>query len=517
MAIMLAMAVSACGPADDPDPVDDDDDPDPAEDIIDTVVIAFTTDFYDLDPHGHHLRSGIIRDVNQFDSLLHRDAETGDVIPSLAVSWEPIDDLTWEFKLREGVKFQNGDPFTAHDVKFSIERIQDPAEESPQYGNVEPIKEVEVIDDYTVRLHTEFPWPLILQRMAFCPIIPKDYYQEVGREEFVENAPIGTGLYQHVDWARDDFTLQTRFEDHWRGPAPIENVRWVIIPETSTQVAELKTGGIHIMRDLPPDLIPELEAHDDTYVSTNVILRTDRMFFDTREWPMSDRSFRQACNYAIDWDAIIDRIMGGLASRLAVSVTPMHFGFHPDLEPYPYDPDKAKELLEEAGYFDNPVPFTFHHPMAGAYRDVGDAVAGYLEEVGINIEVIYHDEGPTFFSLRNAGELDPKGMFYGAWGSYSMFDAAAILEPDFDTDIGLFGRWYWEHEEVDQMLLEARRTTDMDLREQLYREIQEIVHEEAPQIFMFHRNEILGVNKAVEIEARVDELIFLEDVKPVPR
>ena len=479
----------------------------------DTLVIAFPTDFVDLDPHSHHVRENMIRDINQFDSLLAKDAETAQPIPSLAESWEVIDDLTWEFYLRQDVTFHNGDPFTAKDVKFSIERILDPDFGSPQYGRLSPIKEVVVIDDYTVQIITEEPWPLLLENMTYSCIIPMDYYMEVGPEVFSNEAPIGTGPYMHVEWRRDQYLLQERYEDHWRGPAPFKFVRYRIIPERATRLAELMTGGVHVIRDVPPDLIEDLEKNPDTYISAAPILRTHRYFFDTRTWPMSNRDFRQACNYAIDWELIIEELLYGWAGRLATNIAPMAFGFHPDLEPYPYDPDKARELLEKSGYYDDPQEIPFHVAVPDPFRDIAEVAIANLEEVGININPIFWEYGPSWLSLRNSGQLEP-GIWTGAWGYYSLFDSIGIMEPDFDSEVGLFGRFYWNDPEVDELLDLTRRTVDHEKRKEAFFRIQEIVHEEAPLIFQFHQYEILGLHKDVEAVARPDEFLWLMDIKP---
>ena len=135
-----------------------------------------------------------------------------------------LDETTWEFKLRQGVKFHNGDPFSAEDVKFSFERVLDPDTKSPQYGNIRAIKEVKIIDPHTVHLITDKPFPLLLERMVFFPIIPKKYFEKVGAQAFAEQCPGGHGPYKFVEWKRDQYLKMERFKEHWRGPAPIKNL-----------------------------------------------------------------------------------------------------------------------------------------------------------------------------------------------------------------------------------------------------------------------------------------------------
>ena len=277
----------------------------------DTLVMALGLDQDTMDPHMHFQRVGILMNINMYDSLLHKNTKL-EYEPSLATVWKALNDTTWEFKLRQGVKFHNGDPFSAEDVKFSFDRVLDPNTKSPQYGNIRGIKEVKIIDPHTVHLITDKPFPLLLERVVFFPIIAKKHFEKVGAQAFAESAPMGTGPYKFVEWKRDQYLKMERFNEHWRGPAPIKNLIIRVIPETSTQVAELKTGGVDIVRNLAPDLIPDLKAHPNTYVSTAPILRTHYVMLDMREAPFTKKEARQAANYAIDRQAIIDKLMGGL-------------------------------------------------------------------------------------------------------------------------------------------------------------------------------------------------------------
>jgi len=167
----------------------------------DTIIMALERDQDNMDPHMHFQRVGIIMNINMYDSLLHKNTKL-EYEPSLATEWQALNDITWEFKLRQGVKFHNGDPCSAEDVKFSFERVLDPATKLPQYGNIRGIKEVKIIDPLTVHLITDKPFPLLLERVVFFPIIPKKHYEKVGAQAFAESAPVGTGPYKFVEWKR---------------------------------------------------------------------------------------------------------------------------------------------------------------------------------------------------------------------------------------------------------------------------------------------------------------------------
>jgi len=171
----------------------------------DTLTVALPSHAPTLDPHMHFERVGILVNINMFDSLLHRSTKL-EYEPGLATSWKALNDTTWEFKLRKGVKFHNGDPLTADDVKFSFDRVTEPGKEkkkSPQYGNIRAVKEVKIVDPDTVHVITDKPFPLLLERLVFFPIVPKKHIDKVGDDAFGSTAPVGTGPWKFVEWKRD--------------------------------------------------------------------------------------------------------------------------------------------------------------------------------------------------------------------------------------------------------------------------------------------------------------------------
>jgi peptide/nickel transport system substrate-binding protein len=478
----------------------------------DTLVLALERDQDNMDPHMHFQRVGIIMNINMYDSLLHKNTKL-EYEPSLATEWKALNETTWEFKLRQGVKFHNGDLFSAEDVKFSFDRVLDPNTKSPQYGNIRGIKEVKIIDPHTVHLITDKPFPLLLERVVFFPIIPKKHFEKVGAQAFAENAPVGTGPYKFVEWKRDQYLKMERFNEHWRGPALIRNLIIRVIPETSTQVAEIKTGGVDIVRNLAPDLIPDLKAHPNTYVSTAPILRTHFVTLDMREPPFNKKEARQAANNAIDRQAIVDKLMGGLGKVVPTVINPMAFGYDPTVEAYSYDPKKAKELLKQAGY-PNGTDITLHVGTSAAFnRQLAEAITEMLTEVGLRTNLKVWDQGPAWNKFFQ-GEGKATNGFIANWGYYSTFDADAILHPFYHTEPGGFvGKWYARVPGMDELIDEGRSTIDKEKRLATYAKIQRLLKEEAPSIFLFSQHDMLGINKRVEYAARGDEWIWLYDAK----
>ena len=480
----------------------------------DTLTVALISHAPTLDPHMHFERVGILVNINMFDSLLHRNARL-EYEPSLATSWKPLSDTAWEFKLRKGVKFHNGDPLTAEDVKFSIERVTEPGKEkkkSPQYGNIRAIKDVRIVDPDTIQIVTDKPFPLLLERLVFFPIVPKKHLEKVGDDAFGTTAAVGTGPWKFVEWKRDQYIRLEAFDGHWRGKPAFKHLVIRAVPEVATQIAEMKTGGVDIIRNVSADLVPELKAGPLTYVSSTPILRVHYVELDMRGPPFDKKLARQAANYAIDRQAIIGKLMGGLGQQVATVVQPKAFGFDGEVKPYPYDPKKATELLAAAGY-PNGVDITAHSAFV-EFRPVFEAITQMLTEVGLRTNARMWDPGPAWNKfLQTEGKAS--NAAYGSWGNYSVFDADAVLHPLFHTEPGgWIGKHYTRVEGLDKLIDEARSTVDQPRRKRIYSQIQNLIREEAPAVFLFTQYDTLAINKRVEYAARGDEWLWLFDAKP---
>jgi len=480
----------------------------------DTLTVALVSHAPTLDPHMHFERVGILVNINMFDSLLHRNTRL-EYEPSLATSWKPLSDTQWEFKLRKGVKFHNGDPLTAEDVKFSIERVTEPGKEkkkSPQYGNIRAIKDVRIVDAETIHIVTDKPFPLLLERLVFFPIVPRKHMEKVGDDAFGTTAPVGTGPWKFVEWKRDQYIRLEAFDGHWRGKPAFKHLVIRAIPEVATQIAEMKTGGVDLIRNVSADLVPELKSHPQTYVSSSPILRVHYVELDMRSAPFDKKLVRQAANYAIDKQAIISKLMGGLGQQVATVVQPKAFGFDGDLKPYPYDPAKAKTLLAQAGYA-NGVDISAHSAFI-EFRPVFEAITQMLTEVGLRTNARMWDPGPAWNKFFQT-EGKASNAAYGSWGNYSVFDADAVLHPLFHTEPGgWIGKHYTRVEGLDKMIDEARSMVDQPRRRRIYSQIQNLIREEAPAIYLFTQYDTLAINKRVEYAARGDEWLWLFDAKP---
>lgn len=331
----------------------------------DTVTIGLNTDaILAVDPASSYRdreTETVIR--NMFDGLVTRTRD-GKVVPELAESWEVSEDgTTYTFTLRQGVKFHNGEDLTADDVVFTFQKILglgDFTEPTSRAGLIQPAGvdvNVEKVDDYTVRFTFSKPFPVFLQGLVHQQVVPMDYYLQVGEEGFKE-APVGAGPFRWESGRWDDQIVLKRFEDYYGGspdlppvgPARIETLIFRLIPEPNTMVVALKNGEIDIATRIPVDLIPQLEADPEIQVKEVDGTRNYGIELNNGAPPFDDVRVRQALNYAIDWDTILQQIYGGLAERLPTAFLPSGFGYNPDVKPYPYDPAKAVELLQAAGY-----------------------------------------------------------------------------------------------------------------------------------------------------------------------
>lgn len=230
------------------------------------VIIGRAYDVAGMDP-GFLTENAQVVD-NIYDRLVMRD-EDMNLVPGLATEWSQVNDTTWEFKLREGVKFHNGEDFNADAVKYSIDRVLDPEANSPTYSYIKTVESVEVVDEYTVYVHTTTADPLIPARFCRYPteIVPPKYTEEVGQQGLSEN-PIGTGPYKFVSWSKDEQVVLEANEDYWGGAPEIKKVIFRSIPETSTRVSALIAGEIDIAVGVTPDEIERVESSDGIHLST---------------------------------------------------------------------------------------------------------------------------------------------------------------------------------------------------------------------------------------------------------
>jgi peptide/nickel transport system substrate-binding protein len=456
------------------------------------IVIAQGGDPSTLDPHMHAENFTFAVVHNVFDHLARRSVRSGQLAhdPGLATSWTTVNATTWEFKLRPGVKFHNGEEFNAEAVKFSIERVLNLDQKARWRWAFADIERVEVVDPLTVRIVTKVPFPTLVTNLAFCmPIVPPKYVREKGDAHVATN-PVGTGPFKFVRWRKDDELVLEANEAYWRGAPKVKNVVFKPIPDESTRVAALVTGQVDIARGVPPSLVKQIDDNPRTRVAKVPSALNIHVTLDTlKEGPLRDRKVRQAINYGVDKDAIIRAILEGNGGAVGGPLTPVMFGFAPEVKPYPYDPERAKRLLAEAGFAQG-LSLTLNSP-SGRYlkdKEVNEAIAGQLGKIGVRTQVVTHEWGSYVGKWPDG--LVPMYMlgWAGSW------DADGILYPLLRSG-QRFARW--SNPDFDALIDKGRRTLDPAERVKLYRQASQLAHDEAPWLFLFHGMDIYGVNRAV--------------------
>lgn len=415
-----------------------------------------------------------------FDSLVYIDND-GVIQPALAESWDISDDGTvYTFYLREGVTFHNGEAFTADDVIATWESGSEVGEWTDKYTLVV----VEKVDDYTVTLTTEAPNPELFDTIHdFWAVIPDEYYAEVGLDEFQE-LPIGTGPFKFVEWVKGDHITYTANPDYWMEGYPlVETLIFRPIPESATRVAAVSADEVDIVGRLSSEEAASLEGAEGVSVISYPVTRIYYIAFNNLttgvDQPTMDAKVRQAMNYAVDVDTIIDALFDGHGVPAAGYVASSELGYGV-VEPFGYDPDKALALMADAGYADG-----FEMDMAcpaGAYthfEEVCEAVTGYLAEIGITVNLEIMESG-QYWELEAAKELPP--LFGDSWSTGSG-EALRRLT-------GALGGWdaaysSWSDPVLDDLLAKISTTVDRDERKALYEELQVYMQEDPPFIYLY--------------------------------
>lgn len=468
----------------------------------DRVVVATNIDSGSMNPWLSTTSTDKHIVNHLYDTLLMR-AEDMSVQPHLAQSYTPIDDLTWEFTLRDDVTFTNGERLTAHSVAFTVEHFRDPALNAPSIAQFSLIESVEVLDDFTFRFHTSSPFPALPALMTEFWIVPEGYTSEVGGIG-LGTEPVGSGPYTLVEWVRDDRIVMEANPNYWNGVPAIRFVEFRVVPDQNTRIAQAQTGEADIVAQVPAESIQLLERSGRVTVREAAGPRAYFLMLNNRlDTPLRDVRVRQALNYAVDVDSIIEFIFEGRGQALATLMTPEQFGYDATVEPYGYDPERARELLSEAGY-----PDGFEIDMEGPTSrypkdvDVAQIIVSQLAEVGIKVNLSIVEWG-TYIGQFRSEEGQP--MWLLGW-SIPTFDPDSILSPLL-TPGNTYDRF--DDEELQALIERARSTVDADDRTQVYSDVQNRMMEVAPMVFLYQLNELYAVSNRLDWEPRADERIYL--------
>ena len=462
------------------------------------LVICIPSPVVSLDPTDYRDRVTQIVLKNMFDSLTARDAEMN-VVPQLAESWKALNKTTWEFRLRRGVRFHNGDPFTAEDVKFTLERVVKQGalngKTSPRKSLLGPLSKIEIIDDYTVRMETEKPWVILPLMLTLQEIVPKKYIKEMESQGFQKN-PVGTGPFRFLSMEENKRVILERFEKYYGGSpenrpvqrAPLKYLIFQTVPFKVEQIAMLKKGECDIIYRVPAGTLPILK----TTANINVLnCQPTRSYFaeiNSVKPPFNDQRVRLALNYAIDKQAVVDHILIGHGKILPTVLLPSAFAYNSSLKPYPYDPRMAKKLLFESGF-----PDKRRISIYGTKDNIEFAslIAGFFTRIG-RISSIATIERSRPDSFGKDAKWD---IFVTSWGN-STLDPVGILVPKFKSD-GRGNYSKYSNKKVDKLFFLAEDTLDIRARKRYYKAVQEIIFKDVPMIFGYAAEEFYGVRERV--------------------
>ncbi len=468
----------------------------------DTLHTAFSKELESVDFYFNSAREGVMLSRQVWDGLVYRDQKTGEYVGNLASSWKWIDDTTLEFKLREGITFHNGEEFDADDVVYTVNFVVNPDSHVVVPGNVDWMKGAEKIDKYTVRIHTDGPFPAALEYLSgLVAIYPNEYYAEAGPSGMALK-PVGTGPYRVESVEPGKHFVLKKFEGYHESPkgkASIGTIDIRTIPDVNTQLAELFSGGIDLIWNVPADQAEQIAAMDQFTVANESTMRIGYVTMDAAarggESPFAKKEVRQAVGYAIDRQAIVDNLLKGSSKVVNSACYPSQFGCEQDVEIYSYDPAKAKALLAEAGY---PDGFTVDF-YAYRNRPYAEAMMAYLAEVGITANLNYL----KYSALRDMQKKGGAGFGFLTWGSNSINDVSAITSQFFK-----FGDQDFAHdEEVKTWLDTGDKSVDDEVRKENYSKALKKIAEEAYWIPLFSYNSNYVFSKEVDFTPTPDEIV----------
>ncbi|KKO54856.1 ABC transporter substrate-binding protein [Paenibacillus sp. DMB20] len=487
-----------------PEPGNKDKDQDkPAEGGAKDLVVAWLSDPPSMDPHMSTDQQTSIVTSHIYNTLVMHDKDLV-VQPGLAESWKAVDDVTWEFKLRQGVKFTDGSAFNAEAVKANIDRLLDPKVASPRASLVDMVKEVKVIDEFTVQIVTAYPFSPLLAHLAHPGVsivspegIKKDYEKVKAGEKagaYLAQNPAGSGTFKLDNWNPGQEVKLVKNDDHWGDKAKIDSVTFKVVSEDGTRIAELETGYAHIVEPVSPSSISRVEGLDGTYLNRQASLSLSYIGFNMEKKPFNDVRVRQALSMAINKDEVISGVYEGTGIPAVGPLAPDVFGYDASVKPIENNLDKAKELMKEAGLekgFSTTI-WTNDNPER---IKIAEYVQSKLKELNVDVKIEVLEWG-AYLAQTAEGKHD---MFILGWstvtadsdyGLYLLFHSANAGEPG--------NRTFTKDPELDKLLDEGRKESDPEKRKAIYKKAQEKLVELAPMLYIHHQEYLEGVSDKVK-------------------
>ncbi|MDX1805485.1 MAG: glutathione ABC transporter substrate-binding protein [Paenisporosarcina sp.] len=458
------------------------------------LKIVRLSDATGLDPHFiTDIPSANVVHGKVYETLIAFDKDMK-ITPRLATDWEQTDDLTWEFTLQEGIVFHDGTPFNAEAVKITLDRLLDPATGSPQKDKLGMISEVMVKDDTHLTIKLSEPYAPLLSILASNEgsIISPKSINETPDE--LATHPVGTGPFIFDSWKSGQQITLNRNEDYWGEKVKIDSVEFKVIPEDATRLAMIESGEAHISDQVPVTEIDRIENSDTLNLFRTDGLAVEYVGFNTTKAPFDNVKVRQAISYAIEREAIIEGVYNNIGTLANVAMSPKVFGYSKDVEAYPYDVNKAKALLKEAGV-DNGIKIKLLTSDRKERINMAEVIQSQLKGVGVDVEIQVMEYG-SYIEQVDSGEHQ---MFIGGWGNatgdgdynqYNLFHSNSIGSPG--------NHFYYKNPAVDKLIEQGRVETDSNKRLDIYKQSMQIEMDDAVYVPIRNYEHLAVYNNDVE-------------------
>ncbi len=464
-----------------------------------TLIYAAGADPDSLDPANTDSNTGEAFGHMMYNYLVAFDAKVK-IHPDLATEWtQSKDGLTWTFKLRKGVKFHDGTPFNAEAVKYNFDRFLGP-EKPLKSGLHDPIiKSVDVVDEYTVRFNLKVPYAFFLNNLAHSAsgIVSPTAHKKWGKDLTLH--PVGTGPFKFVEWVRGDHVTLVRNDDYYAGKPLLEKIIVKTVREDSARVLGLEAGDYDLIVRIPPEEVPRLMREGKVRIYAEQSNRALRIAFNVTKKPLDDVRVRQALNYAVNKQSIVDNIYQGMAAVVPTLVGPLVTGYAP-VKGYPYDPAKAKELLAEAGY-PNGFEISLWTPKGRYLKDyeLAQAVQQQLAAVGVKAKLETFEWGNYMAIMRKPKDEAKQELYLIGWAPstgevrWGIYPIASCDQwrPQGSNDS------FYCNKQMDEDIARAVASTTMQQRDKYLREAQEILVKDPEGIYLLATKETVGMSLKV--------------------
>lgn len=455
----------------------------------DTLVVAVAEDLTSLDPQAIVNQKSFSVYCNLYENLVRYNAETQEVEPCLATEWEQVDDLTYHFKLREGVKFHDGNTMTSEDVIFSFQRAKESGVVSTYLSFIDS---VEADGEYAVTMRISSPYAQIYQALSnpSAVIVSKAAVEKYG-DDFAKN-PVGTGAYQLVEWRAADSVTLTSFADYWGEPAKTKNVEIRIIPEGSQRTIMLENGEVDIACAILPNDAARVEENADLNMIHEPGYKCMLLYFKSNSdvSPVGDSRVRQAIQYAINKQEIVDSVVYGYGQVGSLYATPLTAGYNAEKDNlFEFDTEKAKALLAEAGY-PNGFDLELYCQTGRTYEEIATILQSQLSEAGINLNIITMESNTISEKVYSGEEIPIRMGFYNNLCG----DTDLVMQKLIPS---AYGQTYFSNE-VEPLMLEARSKADPSERQVEYDKFWDLMNEDVPWVTVYYEEMMFGTSRKVD-------------------